>query len=991
MKTIVCSLSLLVLTCSLASGQTTLINETFETGTVFTMVNGYQTNLFVRNTATAQAGSYALYITNNSSGTPPPNTYTWTAASVVHAYVDVAIPSGQSDIELTFWMKGMGQPAFDRLKVFDVDPSTTITAGTSLSSGQIGLQGYVAQGEWIRCGILLASSEAGTTRRIVFSWENNASTGVDGPMALDNVTLISRVPSSMSGTYTIDNTSATSGTNFNDFVDAILRLNRNGISSSVTFNVTAGQTFYNLNPEITATGTTTKTITFQRTGTGENPVIRTGGISTSTVVTDAGISILGGDYFTFDGIDVQATANASYALVDAGFFLSPISVTDGAQYNLIKNSKITLNRTNTSSKGIYQIAGSVQSAAGANSYNKFRSIVVENAYHGVYLTGFAVYPDLEIEISNCTIGANTPNDIGNGSAAAYGIRCTAVSGANVCNNTIRNVTTTGASVYGMFLENVSGTNNVYSNNIYSVNYSGNSTANLVYGLRTDFYADGTCNVYNNRISALGHGIAAASATQVIRAMAAGVSGSSTCNIDFNSVRLDEDANPSSTALYCGGGTFNIRNNVFANYSATGATSTRYCIYCNPGTLSTSNNNDFYIATGATNNNVGFYSSADRNTLADWQTATGKDAASWNVDPMFTSTTDLHISSGSAISDLESGGAVLSGITTDMDGDVRPGPAGSVNGGATAPDIGADEFDGVPIPVQRSLSSVAYNQASTAEVPQGTAHAEILRLDLTVTGNSGTLFLNSLVVNSQNTNDGDVAAVRLYRTGTATFSTANPLGNSAVFSGGNASFSSIGYDLSTGTTYIWVTFDVAAGATLNNYLDAQIVASQLNVGGSTYPATTQSPAGNRQIKNTLTIGSGSATATWPVYRFYNYSTWECLYLQSELGSVAKDITTIAFRKSSGTNVGSITPVTIYMKHASATTLPAGEYDLSGYTQVYSGTFTNTATTGWMEMTLAEPFFYNGTDNLQILIVKGYQAAASGYPYYYATTAGTLRAR
>ena len=30
--------------------------------------------------------------------------------------------------------------------------------------------------------------------------------------------------------------------------------------------------------------------------------------------------------------------------------------------------------------------------------------------------------------------------------------------------------------------------------------------------------------------------------------------------------------------------------------------------------------------------------------------------------------------------LESGGTTVSGVTTDIDGDVRPGPAGSINGG-----------------------------------------------------------------------------------------------------------------------------------------------------------------------------------------------------------------------------------------------------------------------------------------------------------------------
>ncbi|MCK6610613.1 MAG: fibronectin type III domain-containing protein, partial [Bacteroidia bacterium] len=37
----------------------------------------------------------------------------------------------------------------------------------------------------------------------------------------------------------------------------------------------------------------------------------------------------------------------------------------------------------------------------------------------------------------------------------------------------------------------------------------------------------------------------------------------------------------------------------------------------------------------------------------------------------------------------------SGISVDFDGDDRPGPASSTNGGATSSDIGADEFDGTP--------------------------------------------------------------------------------------------------------------------------------------------------------------------------------------------------------------------------------------------------------------------------------------------------------
>src|SRR6202012_1380071 len=56
-------------------------------------------------------------------------------------------------------------------------------------------------------------------------------------------------------------------------------------------------------------------------------------------------------------------------------------------------------------------------------------------------------------------------------------------------------------------------------------------------------------------------------------------------------------------------------------------------------------------------------------------------------------TYLHITAGVA-TPLESGGLTVPLFNTDIDGDARPGPAGSVNGGAQNYDIGADEFDGI---------------------------------------------------------------------------------------------------------------------------------------------------------------------------------------------------------------------------------------------------------------------------------------------------------
>ncbi|MEO0092355.1 MAG: choice-of-anchor J domain-containing protein [candidate division WOR-3 bacterium] len=147
----------------------------------------------------------------------------------------------------------------------------------------------------------------------------------------------------------------------------------------------------------------------------------------------------------------------------------------------------------------------------------------------------------------------------------------------------------------------------------------------------------------------------------------------------------------------------------------------------------------------------------------------------------------------------------------------------------------------------------------------------------------------------------------------------------------------------------------------------------------------------EVGNYIIIGTGtSSAATYPIYRFYNYSVHEAIYLQSEIGYYG-DLTHLAYYKASGTDVNPIDSVKIYMKHTSDTALSAGAYSLDDYTLVYEGQFPNNATEGWMEITLTTPFRYNNVENLQILVLKGYQAYISTYPYWRYTTVPQVRNR
>lgn len=127
---------------------------------------------------------------------------------------------------------------------------------------------------------------------------------------------------------------------------------------------------------------------------------------------------------------------------------------------------------------------------------------------------------------------------------------------------------------------------------------------------------------------------------------------------------------------------------------------------------------------------------------------------------------------------------------------------------------------------------------------------------------------------------------------------------------------------------------------------------------------------------LVIGTGTGTQTYPMDRYYVYSTHEAIYLASEI-SVPSSIKSIAYYKATGSNTDPIENVQIYMKNSSETSMSSGNYSLSGYTLVFSGSFPNDSTNGWMEIDLSPRFSYTGT-NLAILVIKGEQTWTSNYP-------------
>lgn len=314
-----------------------------------------------------------------------------------------------------------------------------------------------------------------------------------------------------------------------------------------------------------------------------------------------------------------------------------------------------------------------------------------------------------LQITNNTIynlSSNNATTSTGQSSAVIGIihSATGTNGQTCSGNTIHSLSSTAAaavSVIGIHANTAtSGTNVFHKNNIHSL--SATNASSRVIGIEM---AGGNANYYNNFIR-LGIDASGSAVTSSVRFFGFNET-SGTNNVYFNTVYIGGSGvgsgNDSTLAFTSSvtGVTREIRNNYFYNERTNGSgTGIHYAIQVggtsiNPTGL-TLNNNNYYVS----GSSLGRYNSLSVADLTAWKAAVGQDGGSISENVPFVnatgtaSTVDLHIVAATQTG-MESGGANISGISVDFDGDDRPGPASSTNGGASSSDIGADEFDGTP--------------------------------------------------------------------------------------------------------------------------------------------------------------------------------------------------------------------------------------------------------------------------------------------------------
>ncbi len=264
----------------------------------------------------------------------------------------------------------------------------------------------------------------------------------------------------------------------------------------------------------------------------------------------------------------------------------------------------------------------------------------------------------------------------------------------------------------------------------------------------------TVNAFNNRIGDL----RTPNANLANAIAGINITGGTTDNIIYNTVNLNATstgANFGSSAISVNTTptTITLGDNMFVNNSTPAGTGLTVAYRRSTTSLtnygSLSNDNLFYAGTPGSNKLIFSDGTNSDQTLSAFQTRVSpRDNLSVSENPTFLSTS---VSSSnflkmdpSAPSQAESGGANVTGITDDFDGDIRQGNPGYAGSGS-APDIGADEFAGIsPTPAITNVT-----------VPTGgncTAVAHPINADVTTA--VGTI--TSVILNYNNGAPGSVA-------------------------------------------------------------------------------------------------------------------------------------------------------------------------------------------------------------------------------------------
>ena len=607
------------------------------------------------------SGSTDFTITGNSLYQEAPRAYSATAA--IHYMISCSNTSGNNFVVTNNHMGG----------------NSPNSAGTyTISSGQARL--FVLE---INVGTTSASSVQGNIIRNIDLTTAFAGSGSSGFIGI----YVS------AGNVNIGNTSGnTIGSN--SATNSIV-YNNNGTDAGILF----------LGANLASSGT----VVFNNNKIGG----LTGNVSTASVrINLYGITTSGSGQLTISGNTVGSTTVANSIINNAGntttnFNLRGINSTSTNanvvfSNNTVANLTMTAVNTGPSLVGIY-----CGPSSSSTNYT---------------LTGNTVY-NLTTASTRTSTGATAPLiGIAFVNGTAGGVH-------NISGNIVHSLISTAASAaldaYGIYISNASSTVSTVSGNfVHSISFASTGICRMM-GI---YNVNCALNINNNMVR-LGIDNAGNSVTGGYWIAGIWKETTQRNSIMHNSVYIGgtsvagtQNQNTFAFRRSGTGTTDSLMNNILFNARSNSTSSgSHFSVYLNSTTSVVSNYNLFYV--NGTGGVFGYDGTANRATLAAWQTATSKDANSGFGDPNYvlpsgsSSLVDLHVQSPTPI---EAAGTLISYILTDFDGQTRSGLSpvdiGADADNFTAADIFAPTITYTTLPntgliTNRTLASVTISDAS----------------------------------------------------------------------------------------------------------------------------------------------------------------------------------------------------------------------------------------------------------------------------------------
>lgn len=400
----------------------------------------------------------------------------------------------------------------------------------------------------------------------------------------------------------------------------------------------------------------------------------TASISGSIAAVSGLIKLNGADNVTIDGSNITGGTSRDLTLSNTNnvantvvVWISSASAANGATNNVIKNCIISGASATVSTASILAGDGASFGAAAtaANSNNTIQNNLLTNNQQGTFINGVAGAPHDQ----NWVIKENTVSSIG-----VRGILIQGASNLEISDNEISGVSGPfGVNVTGVLAGGSLIGGNIFNNKISNINNTGLNFG--CSGIQINTGGSANINIYNNFISDV---FSSSGSTSVPQNNGYGIIlsfGGSGFNVYNNTIvcGTSQAAGVGSGPIFISGAiatasAINLRNNILVN-TQVGAVTNRTGIFCAAASsVFNTINNNVYFATSGSLGNIGGVS---RNSIADMQTGFGQNVNSGNANPVFVSSTDLHLQNVLANTAMQIGAPIgTPAITTDIDGNPR---------------------------------------------------------------------------------------------------------------------------------------------------------------------------------------------------------------------------------------------------------------------------------------------------------------------------------